>query len=670
MASLKLRRRGRLIQTFDLSENQIYVAGRGASCQILLEGEKGISREHFKLFFESGNWIVEVISKIGEVSLGGERVDRFTLEDKMSFSVPPFEFEFTLISNSAKENFAQSSASPSQLPSKISNFDAGAAAKIEPEFNDEKTFIGFNHQLIQISFLTPGSSSLDQVILEGDGPWLAGREPSCHIFIRKSKVSRRQFEIRRNGAKGFFIVDLGSANGTKLRGESIPKDTPLPLNSGDEISVLDIRMRFEIVDPQFANKIQSFQSNLPAISNQTLSYFPTASTAIGTQTGGLPQEYMGQTPSNYYPQMQMPGPIVANENFLQKNKIRIAIGCAIVLLLYLVFSSPDNTNKTNKQITMANDPYEKLSKEQKQLVKQSHQLAKNYLMQGKYELAQSEILKMKEIIPEYEDSHEVERLAVEGLQLLEEKRRNDMVEQAKKDQEEKIISQTNVCSKLLTNPNINSVEMDSCLSSVIEYNPEHPKILDLKQKVEQITLNRKIQEDSRKEYAAKAARLAALFDKAKGFEAEHQPLIAIEQYERVIQSDLPDPDGLKTQARGRIKLLRGGITEKTAKLLQAADQQAGNNQYKIAILNLRRALKLDPENEAIRGKIDQFVLELRKQMMLLFQEGIIEESYGNVDGSEGKPGAKDKWKKILEFDIPDGEYYQKARIKLKKYGAI
>ena len=55
-------------------------------------------------------------------------------------------------------------------------------------------------------------------------------------------------------------------------------------------------------------------------------------------------------------------------------------------------------------------------------------------------------------------------------------------------------------------------------------------------------------------------------------------------------------------------------------------------------------------------------------MMVLYQEGVLEESYGNVDGGESRKGAKDRWKKILEMDIPDGEYYKKAYIKLKKYG--
>ncbi|MBK7960820.1 MAG: hypothetical protein IPK04_06195 [Bdellovibrionales bacterium] len=57
-------------------------------------------------------------------------------------------------------------------------------------------------------------------------------------------------------------------------------------------------------------------------------------------------------------------------------------------------------------------------------------------------------------------------------------------------------------------------------------------------------------------------------------------------------------------------------------------------------------------------------------MMPIFQEGIIEENFGNVFGGDGKSGAMEKWRKIIELDVPDGEYYRKAAIKIRKYGTL
>ena len=85
---------------------------------------------------------------------------------------------------------------------------------------------------------------------------------------------------------------------------------------------------------------------------------------------------------------------------------------------------------------------------------------------------------------------------------------------------------------------------------------------------------------------------------------------------------------------------------------------------------MRKAKKIDPNNGDLDEKIENYVRELKKQTLVIFQEGILEEGFGNIEGSEGKPGAKDKWKKVLELDVPDGEYYQKARQRLKKYGVM
>ena len=161
-----------------------------------------------------------------------------------------------------------------------------------------------------------------------------------------------------------------------------------------------------------------------------------------------------------------------------------------------------------------------------------------------------------------------------------------------------------------------------------------------------------------------------MYARAESLRKEGSNLSAMDAYDKVMASSLPDPRGLKNKSRSAKQNLQAMMSNKTSTYVNEAEKLHASRNLKGAILALRKAKKIDPRNTQLQDKIDIYMNDLRKQMMVLYQEGILEESFGNVDGSETKPGAKDRWKKILELDVTDGEYYKKAYIKLKKYGAL
>jgi pSer/pThr/pTyr-binding forkhead associated (FHA) protein len=69
-----------------------------------------------------------------------------------------------------------------------------------------------------------------------------GRTPGLEVVIDNVSVSRRQAEIRQDGA-GWVVRDLGSANGTFLNGTRLTADTPL--KAGDEISFGKFSLLFD-----------------------------------------------------------------------------------------------------------------------------------------------------------------------------------------------------------------------------------------------------------------------------------------------------------------------------------------------------------------------------------------------------------------------------------------
>lgn len=662
MARLRVRLRGKNIQEIQLTPDRTYLAGRREDCDIVLVSEKGISREHFRLFFADDKWHVEVLSKYNDVLVGGEKIQHADLEGQSFFYLGPYEFEYV--------------ESTSELVPVAAPGMQTAEPLFSPAFPEagesDKTFIGASQSIPHIKVVDDSGEVKELFKLEGGDTWIAGRDHSCDIVIRDQRVSRRQFEVRRQGGQ-FLIMDLGSVNGTLVNGNPVSSTDPVLVKSGDAISVLDNHLYFELHDPDFKARMELVKANTPnplvAVSQEVIP---------ATTQYPAPMMEAGEVPSPLgfgYPAMPGPGyptPQGPKKFDFEKHRIKLIAGAVLLLAVAYVFSDSGEAPKVKPVPGAAAKPQEifnKLPPEQQILVKQTYLLAKNLYMQGKYELAKAEVVKIYELVPEYEDTKDIERLANEALVIQEQKRQEEQREKDRLEREEKIQARTAECKEKIT-PDTTMDQLDECLSPVIEFDPNNVAFNELRRQVEDFMTQKQVRETQKAEYQGQVAKLKGLFNRAESSYRENQYLKAIKEFQVVSSSSLPDPSDLKPQARRQIAAIQQTLKQKTDQLGNEADQAYKDQKLKEAILTLRKSVEVDPNNEDTKDKIERYTSELKKQMMVLYQEGVLEESYGNVDGSENKPGAKDKWKKIIDLDIPDGEYYGKAKIKLKKYGAF
>jgi hypothetical protein len=108
--------------------------------------------------------------------------------------------------------------------------------------------------------------------------------------------------------------------------------------------------------------------------------------------------------------------------------------------------------------------------------------------------------------------------------------------------------------------------------------------------------------------------------------------------------------------------LEAKIKASITKNLEQAQTLKSQEKYKEGWELLKQAMKWDPTDSRTHNAMNALENELKKKMKTLYNDGVLEENIGNLES------AKTKWRTIVDQDLRDGEYFRKARTKLKRYG--
>lgn len=688
MATLKVFLHGKETTSVRLESGQEYIFGRGDTCAVQLQDQPGISRQHFKVYEEGGAWVAQVISKFGEIVLAGQPVPSVTLVQGTVFKLAGYDFRFlevdekpaTAVTNmeiplaAGAEHFGSATeaqgasqmgapAAPgSGVPATLSLIPAnpysqtvnGAATSAQPpqgfapanfEGNDEATNVGVVLPAKPSIRIVKSDGSENRIDLDGK-KWLAGREDTCEIFLPDRKASRRQFEIT-STPEGYFITDLGSANGTVLNGDPLIPEDPRQIKSGDVISVQSLLLHFEIRDPSFEKRLVAIPREVMAapalvpMPRFEIINYPVA----GGGHGGAMRVDHGEW----------------NESKKKPNTLRLALIAVIVIGgLYAAFGTQDEPTKP-ASMNAKTDAFGQLNSQQKQMVKELYVTARNLYMQGKFENADQQLRKLHEILPDgYEASKAMaedclaQRASAEQLAFLEQEK--------KRVEEQKRMIDRNVreCNGLAnTSYDVNQIR--SCLAPTIGLDPTNPLVADLIGRVERRMAERSQKQASQRDYADRVGRSRALYEKARGFHKNFDYYPAIDAYNKHIAADLPDPDGLKGKSQAAIIEIRNTISKRVDELLQVAESSYQAKNLKVALEAALKAKEFDPKSEKAAEYIGRVRRELNAQLRVMYEDAILYEGVGKI------ADAQSRWKTILERDTKDGEYYQKSRIKLRNY---
>ncbi len=87
---------------------------------------------------------------------------------------------------------------------------------------------------------------------------IIGRDSTCDVQIDNVGVSRHHARIEKNGDI-YMVLDLGSGNGTFIRGKRVTKHN---LNDGDEISIWNYSIYFRLPHAKTAGREEAAKSDM------------------------------------------------------------------------------------------------------------------------------------------------------------------------------------------------------------------------------------------------------------------------------------------------------------------------------------------------------------------------------------------------------------------------
>ncbi|MGV0028766.1 FHA domain-containing protein [Phormidesmis priestleyi] len=98
------------------------------------------------------------------------------------------------------------------------------------------------------AFLTTNLFDLEEArVTEIASTWLIGRSQNCAIAVPNPSISRCHAVIGHSPLDGFYIMDVGSSNGTFVNRRRLPTLERRTLQDGDLVSLSHIHVEFFVV---------------------------------------------------------------------------------------------------------------------------------------------------------------------------------------------------------------------------------------------------------------------------------------------------------------------------------------------------------------------------------------------------------------------------------------
>ena len=613
---------GKVVQDLVLEEGQEYFAGRQEDCQFILEDET-LSRKHVKIYqsVETQQWMIESLSDKKGLTLDGQEVSKQEIQHSSTFTLNDYTFDFVL-EDTQKNHF----------PSLEGEEDPSSDSLSKEETLSGSTKVHTQSSLIYSLHISIEGESSDHISLNEGMSWVVGRSKNCDIYIDYNVLSREHLNFSRK--KGDFIVtDLGTSNGSLLNGNKMIARKPYTLDTDDQIKIGDLNITFEVRNKDF----EKIMSQLPVIASDEES---APSTEMAFPKIVLEESTDDPSSSD-------------KKNFFEKKKKLILIGVA-VLVIGFVLLGPQDKKETPKE--------DQAQTEQMNAIKESYNLAVQFLQQKKFQFCIDELIKLHEMTPYYLDSQQILTQCQNSSEN--QKRYNELVANKKKQKEteQQVLKMVENCKSQFDQ--FQTVEdLANCAKDILILDPSNPDINAMKLEIEERYTMAQMEADKKETYRKMIQSKKYLYNKAKKMDSKKYPLKTIAAYKVFLRSakGVSGVASLYKQAQKQIQTIQKNYDDHLSSLYTNCESFIQKGLLKKAYYECEAILSFKSEDQKAIKYMKQARNSIREKLKDRYAESILAESLSEVDK------AKKIWQSILEEDLKDGHYYKKAKILMKKH---
>lgn len=692
------------VDTPDIMEKYEIYVGRAEDCHVRID-DPLISRHHFVLKNDQGNWTCEKLSQLGLVTVNGSVAQHAAIragdeikcgaysllvsdlprkeepkpvqpifmpephrepepveesptvimtEEPVAASAPAepapeVSEEFKEEPSSFGENeLAPSESDFSSEGGEITHFE-GTDAPVEDDGGDRTSFFKafVNYQLVLFGEHAP----YDRYQIDQDEIFIGRDKEKCQIVLDDNEVSSVHAVVKRNSVD-ITLQDLNSSNGTILNGERINKAT---LATGDEFVIgstsFTLEVRSDLLEAE-SDRLMPVESGQfiekEEIEEEEIS---ADDTEVDFNAEAAPQK----------------GLAGVWKDPAKRKKIIYAV--AGVVLAYVLLSpdepepvptptAPTAETKPAEKPADKEKPKLQLSKELEKRRNIAYELGVSYFDQEKYDEALKEFQTVMDIDPDYKKVQTYFEQTSIGLKRLAELETQKRVEEERiktKKMIEELLSKAREAVKERQVP-----VAENYFAQIAEKDPENIEVQQLKLELEawQKEEERKALEKAAKEAARKA--MVDALQPGKTFYLKREWYRAILKLEEYLRRKGTDEDLVKeasemlSDAKTQLASDLGPLIGKARSLKEGQDLKSAYEAY-------LDVLKIEPTNAESLNEVDDIRSQLETRSKRVYREAIIAESLSLFND------AKEKFQEVQQISPTDSEYYKKASDKLKNY---